>query len=33
LTFSHKGKSRNATKNRGEKYNIYLANSRQNAAF
>jgi hypothetical protein len=33
LTFSHGGKSRNATQNRGDKYNIYLTNSGQNAAF
>jgi hypothetical protein len=33
LTFSHEGKSRNATQNRGEKYNIYLTNYGQNIAF
>jgi hypothetical protein len=33
LTFSHEGKFRNATQNRGEKYNIYLTNLGQNAAF
>jgi hypothetical protein len=33
LTISHEGKSRNATQNRSEKYNMYLTNSGQNAAF
>jgi hypothetical protein len=33
LTFSHGGKSRNATQNRGEKYNIHLTNFKQNATF
>jgi hypothetical protein len=33
LTFSYKEKSKNATQNRGEKYNIYLTNFGQNSAF